>query len=75
MSNYRVRMEVDVPGQGFEAHEFEYCPFVGMLDYPGGHCPFGSGAECLMGLTTIEPPGGCPLRLSPIEAKVSLVRV
>ncbi len=60
-----VRVEIDLPGQGEEAHEFGYCPMshhgTHLPDGGGWSCPIRGGA-CRFGLTETEPPQACPMR-------------
>ena len=56
-----VRAAIHIPGQGNNAHEFEYCPIMDHHHYERNICPIGGG-ECKFGLTEITPPKTCPLR-------------
>ena len=63
----RVRVEVDIPGQGTEAHEFEHCP----IKRDGAMCPIGGG-ECKFGLTENSPPQLCPMRSGKFTQEISM---
>ena len=58
-----IRVEIRIPGVGYEAHEYESCPIMAASDFDGV-CPL-NGIECRYGLTMVEPPETCPL--GPIE--------
>ena len=68
----KVRADIYVPGQGDEAHEAEYC-YLSSVSPQSTHCPIG-GCECRFGLTEIEVPAVCPLRLGEVIIKLSVIR-
>jgi hypothetical protein len=69
-----VRVLIDLPGRGEQAHEYTHC--VIMRHGEGRICPIGGG-ECRYGLTEIAPPNRCPMRsgkfLTEIIMKFSIV--
>lgn len=68
----RIRVEIDVPGSGFQAHEFEYCPLI--RHAADRMCPIGGG-KCNFGLTEITPPRTCPLRLAEVPIILKLIKL
>ncbi len=70
----KVRVDIYVPGQGYEAHEFQYCPIIFAKDrYGSEQCPIGGGI-CNFGLTEVEPPATCPIRIGNVRMKFSIVK-
>ena len=67
----RIRIEIDVPGVGEEAHEYEYCS-IQLAVGKGQHCPW-MGFECKYGLTDISPPSLCPLRRDGVDMNFRLI--
>lgn len=61
----KIRIEIHVPGQGNQSHEFEYCE---LWEAPT-RCRI-DGPPCTYGLTEIDVPGCCPLRNGTVEIKV-----
>ena len=66
----RIRVEVTVPGRSNFAHEFEYCPMQKVIT--GINCPFGHD-NCRFGLTEIKPTELCPMNLSSVKMKFSII--
>ena len=56
-----IRIEIYKPGEGHEAHEYEYCPIFFAFQNKSDECVLGGGI-CKYGLTEIEPTGNCPIR-------------
>ena len=65
----KIRVEINIPGQGEEAHEFEYCP----IWETNSTCKLGK-LPCKYGLTMIDVPQACPLRIGTVEMKFSRLR-
>ncbi len=65
----KVRVEINVPGVGDEAHEYEFCP---ISIYGHGRCLF-IEKECKFGLTEIAPPPICPMRINFLNMRFSVV--
>jgi hypothetical protein len=65
----KVRVDIEIPGQGKEAHEYEYCPLTERGN--GGCCPIGGGT-CKFGLTEISPPATCPLKAGTVKMQFSI---
>jgi hypothetical protein len=67
----RIRVGIDVPGRGKEAHEYEYCPIHAAFNF-GERCPLGAEI-CKYGLTDIAPPQTCPMKLNAVLMEFSIV--
>ncbi len=66
----RVRVEMDVKGEGREAHEYEYCP----LWEATKQCKIRPlNGDCNYGLTAIKPPIWCPMRTNTLKMEFSLI--
>lgn len=61
----KVRIEIDVPGQGNQSHEFEYCQLWKPMDI----CRI-DGPPCKYGVTEIDVPKSCPLRSGTVNIKI-----
>lgn len=71
--NERIRVTIDVPGVAQEAHEYEHCPIHIRMD--GDNCPLDTGiTNCPFGLTTIEVPKACPLRIADVCMKFTRIK-
>ncbi len=73
----RVRVEVDVPGQGSKFHEFEFCPIMYNCvfeEHTCRECPI-NGGICNFGLTENNPPEICPLKVGKVKMKFSLIEI
>ncbi len=70
MTKDTIRAEIYVPGKGDEAHENRSCR---LLTFQADRrCPL-VGCSCDYGLTEIEVPKVCPLRLGTVVIKVSRI--
>lgn len=71
----KIRVEIYKPGEGYEAHEWEYCPIMQAIKRDispqSMECPI-NGVICTYGLTTIEPPESCPIK-NGLEMKFTIV--
>jgi len=65
-----VRIEIDVPGEGVEAHEYEHCPLRSVHQ---DTCRVRT-IRCRYGLTDPSPPVGCPIRRGTVVMKFCLYK-
>ncbi|MEE8423869.1 MAG: hypothetical protein V3S49_04955 [Thermodesulfobacteriota bacterium] len=63
-----IRIEIDKPGEGSEAHEFDCCP----LKERGDYCRL-YGKICNYGLTEIDIPAFCSLHCGEIVIKLRAI--
>ena len=69
----KIRVEINIPGEGDEAHEYEHCPIYFAVDRVHNICPL-RPISCVFGLTTVSPPDLCPLRSSGVKMKFKIVK-
>lgn len=65
-----IRVDIDVPGEGWEAHEYEYCS---LRDGLANICTL-RPCSCNYGLTEIDVPHECPLRMSAVTMRYKRIR-
>lgn len=67
----KVRIEIDVPGSGSQAHEYEHCPIRevrGDINCPLNRC------DCRFGLTEPKVPSVCPLRIGTVKMNFTVIK-
>ena len=74
----KVRIDIDVPGQGKEAHEYDNCPIKMRWRKPVEHlntneCPLCIAIKCEYGLSDWDIPKSCPLKHG-VKMEFSIVR-
>ena len=65
-----IRTKIYVPGKGDESHEKGSCVLLSYQD--GRRCPLVS-CNCYYGLTEIEVPKVCPLRIGTVTIEVDRI--
>lgn len=65
----KIRVEIDVPGQGWQAHEYQHCH----LWEPPDICKIG-GPSCRYGLSEIKIPSCCPMSLGVIKMEWKVIK-
>ena len=64
-----IRIEINLPGRGREAHEFEHCL---IRDAYNNYCSLDGGRACKFGLTEAYPPSTCPMRSGKFKQEISM---
>ena len=65
-----IRVDIDVPGEGWEAHEYEHCPLRESMAVMCSIRPL----PCNYGLTEIDVPHECPLRRSAVTMRYKRIQ-
>lgn len=68
----KVRVEIDVPGSGSMALEYEHC-LIREHKLGSDTCPL-NGCDCRFGLTEAQVPSVCPIRIGTVKMKFTRIK-